>query len=270
MTFSTTDLTPLIGTEIHADVDTLLSGKHAAEIRDILERRGVFTVRRAFLTDEQQLAFAKTIGEIIPSGDKGIVKVSMDERKSQFANYMKGAIYWHIDGATDERPTRASVMGARKLSDVGGETEFANTYAAWDALPEEEKREYEKLRVIHSLEVVQRMVIPEPDYATVQQWQNHVERSHPLVWHHQSGRKSLVLGATASHIEGMDLREGRLLLARLRDWATQRQFVYQHRWTLGDLLVWDNTGTMHRVLPYPIESERMMHRITLTAEEPLV
>jgi alpha-ketoglutarate-dependent taurine dioxygenase len=76
-----------------------------------------------------------------------------------------------------------------------------------------------------------------------------------------------VLGATASHVEGMDREEGTALLCRLREWATQRQFVYQHEWTVGDLVIWDNTGVMHRVLPYPLESARLMTRTSLLGEE---
>jgi alpha-ketoglutarate-dependent taurine dioxygenase len=89
------------------------------------------------------------------------------------------------------------------------------------------------------------------------------------VWTHQSGRKSLVLGSTTSHIEGMTPEAGRALLARLEEWSTQPRFVYRHEWKLGDLLIWDNTGTMHRVLPYAIDSGRMMHRTTLVGEERL-
>jgi alpha-ketoglutarate-dependent taurine dioxygenase len=78
-----------------------------------------------------------------------------------------------------------------------------------------------------------------------------------------------VLGATASHIEGMSLEEGRALLCRIREWTTQPQFVYQHHWHVGDLVIWDNTGVMHRVQPYPLDSGRMMHRTTLVGEEAL-
>jgi alpha-ketoglutarate-dependent taurine dioxygenase len=89
------------------------------------------------------------------------------------------------------------------------------------------------------------------------------------VWTHQSGRKSLLLGATADYVVGMPVEESRALLARLRDWCTQPQYVYRHEWQLGDLLIWDNTGTMHRVLPYADDSGRLMHRTILAGEEPL-
>jgi alpha-ketoglutarate-dependent taurine dioxygenase len=89
------------------------------------------------------------------------------------------------------------------------------------------------------------------------------------VWTHRSGRKSLVLGSTASHIAGMDLREGWALLTRLRDWATQPQFVYRHEWTVGDMVIWDNSGTMHRATHYELSSGRMMHRTQIAGDEPI-
>jgi alpha-ketoglutarate-dependent taurine dioxygenase len=123
--------------------------------------------------------------------------------------------------------------------------------------------------VVHSLEAAQRMVNPEPAYAELKMWQMRPAKSQPLVWKHQSGRKSLVLGATSSHVEGMELDAGRALLCKLLEWSTQRQFVYQHQWQLGDLVIWDNTGTMHRALPYAFDSGRTMHRTTLVGEEAL-
>jgi len=177
---------------------------------------------------------------------------------------------WHIDGSTDDLPTRASLLSARRLSKVGGETEFSNTYAAYDELPEAQKKTLEKLRVIHTIESIQRKIYPSPTQQQIDGWRAYPPKSHPLVWTHRSGRKSLVLGSTASHIEGWEPQEGRALITRLEEWSTQPRFVYRHEWTLGDLLIWDNTGTMHRVLPYAPDSGRMMHRTTLVGEEELV
>ena len=166
-----------------------------------------------------------------------------------------------------EVPILASIMSARRLSPTGGQPEFSNTYAAYDDLPESEKTALEKLKVVHALPASQRFVTPEPSYALWQSWYGRGTRTLPLVWTHRSGRKSLVLGSTASHVVGMDPLEGMDLLVRLRDWATQPHFVYRHEWTLGDLVIWDNTGTMHRALAYPLDSGRMMHRTKLEGEE---
>jgi alpha-ketoglutarate-dependent taurine dioxygenase len=91
----------------------------------------------------------------------------------------------------------------------------------------------------------------------------------PLVWKHLSGRKSLLLGNSAHHVVGMDPLEGKGLLIRLRDWATQPEFVYSHTWKVGDLVMWDNTGSLHRVIPYEVDSKRMLHRTKLEGEEPI-
>jgi alpha-ketoglutarate-dependent taurine dioxygenase len=269
MRFKTIDLTPRIGTEVQTDRETLLNGSKADEIRQILEHRGVITVRGINLSDDELLNFSKTLGEVIPQGDKGVYKVTLDKSENSRAYNLRGAFYWHIDGTTDDIPTRASIMGARRLSQTGGQTEFANTYAAWDDLPDSRKLSIEKLQVVHSIENILRLVYPTPDESQLRDWKEYTPKTHPLVWNHQSGRKSLVLGATSGTIKGMDQCAARTLLTELEEWASQPQFVYRHEWTPGDLIIWDNTGTMHRVLPYAIDSGRMMHRVTLVGEERL-
>jgi len=270
VTLTAINLTPRIGTEIRASRETLLGGAEAAEIRRLLEDRGIIAFRELNFDGEQQVAFAKTLGEVIPQGEKGIYKVTLDKKENMQADYLRGAFYWHIDGSTDDTPTRASLLSARKLAPVGGHTEFANTYAAYDALPEDEKKYLDQIKVVHTIEAVQSLVYPDPTPEQREGWSRYKPKTHPLVWKHQSGRKSLVLGSTASHVEGMDLKDGRALLFRLEQWATQPQFVYQHQWKLGDLVIWDNTGTMHRVTPYDFDSGRMMHRTTLVGEERLM
>lgn len=258
------DLKPQIGTELRADKSDLLSGELGGEIRGLLEQRGVLLFRAIDLTDEEQVQFTKTLGTMA----QDIFKISMDPLENPNFAYTKGAFYWHIDGTMSDVPIFASVMSCRRKSPVGGKTEFCNTYAAYDALPDDEKRQYESLKVVHQFESAQRYVNPEPSYKELKGWQHFKPNVLPLVWNHRSGRKSLVLGATASHVEGMDLRQGQLLLAKLRDWATQEQFVYSHEWTVGDMVMWDNTGTMHRVLAYPEDSGRLMHRTTVQGDEP--
>jgi alpha-ketoglutarate-dependent taurine dioxygenase len=264
------NLTPRIGSEIKVDRTALLKGEYTDRLRDLLEQRGVLLFRQLNLDDGEQVTFAKTLGDVIPQGEKGIYKVTLDRSVTETADYLHGTFYWHIDGAQDDVPTRASLLSARRLSEIGGETQFANTYAAYEDLPESDKRTFKKLKIAHSQEMIQRKVYPNPSEAQVRRWREHKEKLHPLVWTHRSGRKSLVLGLTASHIVGMDAQAGRALIDRLQDWATQSQFVYRHKWTIGDLIIWDNTGVMHRVTPYPADSGRMLHRTTLVGEEALV
>lgn len=265
--FEHTDLTARIGTSIETDSATLLGGTKAAEIRAALEQRGVIAFPKIALGDQEQVAFTRTLGQIVEEGEGNIYKITMDPTENVQAEYLKGAFFWHIDGTMSERPILASIMSARRLSDVGGDTLFSNTYAAYDDLPASEKAVLEKLSVVHMLEVSQRYVTPEPSWETLQDWQQYPPRTLPLVWTHRSGRKSLVLGSTASHVVGMDLREGWALLTRLRDYATQPQFTYRHKWQVGDMVIWDNTGTMHKATPYPLDSGRMMHRTKIEGEE---
>lgn len=261
------DLTPRIGSEIRTDIPTLLSGALSTEIRTLLEQRGVIAFREINLSDEQQVAFTRTLGNIVEEGEGNIYKITMDPTENSKVAYLKGAFFWHIDGTMSETPILASIMSGRRLSPVGGDTDFSNTYAAYDDLPASEKAALDKLKVVHSMEAAQRYVNPEPSWEEMQGWLSYPPRTLPLVWKHRSGRKSLVLGATASHVEGMDLREGQALLTRLRDYATQPPFVYRHQWKVGDLVIWDNTGTMHRATAYPLDSGRMMHRTKLHGEE---
>ena len=270
MTLTTVDLAPRIGTEIRADRTDLIAGAHSAQLRRLLEARGVLVVRDFHLDRDEQLAFAQTIGGVQAIGGNSIFKISLDPAENPGAEYLKGSFYWHIDGSTDDVPNLAAMLNAKTLSPSGGQTLFANTYAAWDDLPDEDKAACASLRAVHSLECAQRMVNPEPSPQELAIWQGRPSKTHPIVWTHKSGRKSLVLGATADYIEDMGIAEGRALLCKLRGWATQPQFVYRHEWELGDLLIWDNTGTMHRVEPYPLDCGRMMHRSTIEGEEALV
>jgi alpha-ketoglutarate-dependent taurine dioxygenase len=270
MSFEVIHLTPRIGSEIKTDVATLLSGSQADAIREILEQRGVVVFRDLPIDDEQQVAIARTLGAIPDNeGENGIYKISLDRGVNAKADYLKGSLMWHADGSLQPYPNLGALLRPIKLSTTGGDTEFCNTYAAYDDLPEGEKSALAELRVVHSAEKSQYYVNPEMSYEEVKMWQQVPNKSLPLVWTHRSGRKSLLLGSTADYVEGLSVEESRALLARLRDWATQPQFVYHHEWRLGDLLIWDNTGTMHRALPYPLDSGRLMHRTILAGEEPL-
>ena len=109
---------------------------------------------------------------------------------------------------------------------------------------------------------------PEPTIDHLRRMMRLGDKELPLVWTHQSGRKSLVLGCTARHVVDMDYRKSAELLVRLRDWATRPEFVYRHQWSVGDLVMWDNTGTMHRAMPYNPDSGRLLTRTKLEGEEP--
>ena len=263
------EIKPEIGSRILAGKSELLSGELAGEIRRLLEERGVLIFPQIDFTGEEQVAFTRTLGQYAPDTPGGeVLKLSYDPATNASSEYLKGSFFWHFDGYMNEVPILASILCAKILSSTGGETEFSNTYAAYDALPDEHKLRLEDLRAVHAMAAAQLSVEPEPSYETFRQWLAIPHNELPLVWKHRSGRKSLVIGNSAVNIVGMDPLEGLELLIFLRDWATQERFRYTHIWSIGDVVMWDNTGTLHRARPYPLDSGRMMHRTKLAGEEP--
>jgi alpha-ketoglutarate-dependent taurine dioxygenase len=262
-------LKPMIGAEVLADKAVLLGGKHASEIRDMLEAHGVLVFPQTHFDEAEHIAFTRTLGIYEPDLPGGeATSISLDPEGGASAQYTKASLFWHFDGYFNLVPVLASIMRPIVLSDVGGDTEFCNTYAAWEHLPSARKEQLEGLRAVHALAAAQLAVEPEPDYATFQQWQGVASSTLPLVWQHRSGRNSLVIGNTAVGVLGMDPLESLELLVWLRDWATQERFTYRHRWSSGDLVMWDNTGTLHRATPYDPASGRLMRRTKLAGEEP--
>lgn len=267
MTFTATELTPLIGSRVEADKARLLDGSLAQPLRRLLEARGVLAFPRIGMSDEEQRTFAATLGQPTDQGERGLHKISLDEKVTATAKYLKGTVLWHFDGWNDPVPARGTILTAHVLSASGGQTEFSNTYAAYDQLPEETKARIAGLKVAHTMMGTQRGVHEVVSAEMEADWQGFAIYRHPLVWTHRSGRKSLLLGSSADWIEGMGRPESDALLAELKAWASQPRYVYRHEWQVGDMIVWDNCGVLHRVEPYPMDSGRVMHRVTLEGEE---
>jgi alpha-ketoglutarate-dependent taurine dioxygenase len=274
MVLSTSEIRPRIGSVIHADKAALLSGEHAEVIRELLEQRGVLVFPKICFTDDEQVAFTETLGTLATErkGEK-LFDVTLDKTVNKQGDYLKGSLYWHLDGTMNDVPILASLLLCKALGNPGeGDTEFCNTYAAYEDyvadLPDEDGAALDDLRVTHSTWTTLLYYEPEPKLEILQQMMSIGERDLPLVWTHRSGRKSLVLGCTAGHVVGMDRRKSIELLVRLREWATKPQFVYRHQWSVGDLVIWDNTGTMHRATPYDPTSGRLLQRTKLAGEEP--
>lgn len=272
-------LTTSVGAEVcGVDPDRLASDSGlGAAILDALEDNGVLVFHDLHLEPEAQVAFSQRLGEIDRSADghhpvSGIYPITLDQSKNKAAEYLKATFDWHIDGCTplhDECPQKATVLSALQVAARGGETEFANSYAAYDTLEDSEKERYQGLRVVHSLEASQRRVYPDPTPEQLQRWQSRPTHENPLVWTHRSGRKSLVLGASADYIVGMDRDEGRALLAELLEHATTPDKVYSHKWSVGDTVIWDNQGVLHRAATYEPNSPRHMLRTTVLGDEPI-
>jgi alpha-ketoglutarate-dependent taurine dioxygenase len=265
------EVKPKIGSRILNSKEELLSGELAREIRELLEARGVLVFPKINFTDEEQIAFTKTLGNYAPEGADGApTKITLDVKENPAAaEYLKGSLYWHIDGTRNDVPILASLLSCKVPSPKGtGNTGFSNTYAAYEALSDEQKAEYEDLRVVHGPWASLFYYEPEPSLAKLKIMQGIGEKTLPLVWTHKSGRKSLVLGCTCHHVIDVPYGKSAEIIHGLRDWATGPDFTYSHEWEVGDLVMWDNTGTMHRAEWYDPTCGRMMHRTKLEGEEP--
>ena len=272
-------LTASVGAEVTGlDPDALAADDAlGAAVLHALEDNGVLVFPELGLQPEAQVAFCRKLGEIDHSSDghhpvAGIYPVTLDKSKNASAAYLRATFDWHIDGCTptnDEPPQKATVLSAKQVAERGGETEFANSYAAYEAFSDDEKRRFGALRVVHSLEASQRRINPDPAPELVAKWRSRPTHEHPLVWTHRSGRRSLVRGASADYVVGMDLDEGRALLAELLDRATAPHLVYSHSWSVGDTVIWDNNGVLHRAAPYDPDSPREMLRTTVLGDEPI-
>lgn len=270
---------PHIGGIVHVTKEHLLDDATIAAVREALEDRGVLVFPRINLTDKEQLALTDKLGTRVnftkkapgsgAGDDPDVYAITLDKKINTQPEYVLGTFFWHIDGVTINQPLpKATLLTARKLSPVGGQTEFASTYAAYANLPEVDKNAIESLKVVHRMEASMRPVFDDLSEENLAKWRGMSEvMVHPLVWTHASGRKSLVIGSHADSILGQPIAHGRSLLVRLQEWAAQPAFSYRHYWSEGDLVIWDNCGCMHRVVPYDESSGRRMHRTTIAGEE---
>jgi alpha-ketoglutarate-dependent taurine dioxygenase len=263
------DIKPNIGSRVMNTKRELLSGALSRKLRELIEQRGVLVFPEIHFTDEEQLAFTRTLGTCLTEIQGAeVFKISLDKQYNAKADYLKGSLFWHIDGTMNRVPIGAAILTSKVLPTWGGNTEFCNTYAAYEALPAARKQEIDKLRVVHSMWNTQLYHCPEPTLAELEEWMAMGEIELPLVWKHRSGRKSLVLGNTAQSVIGMQPKESAKTLHGLREWATGEPFHYAHVWKVGDAVMWDNTGTMHRAMPYDPDCGRLLHRTKLAGEEP--
>lgn len=259
---------------VGVDLDRLLSDDALPQwTLEALDANGVLVFRDLHIDDATQVAFSKRLGRVETFRNDPvhpeIFRVTLDPTKNASAPYLKGTFAWHIDGLTEDIPIMATLLSAHAIATSGGETEFASTYQAYDDLTDEEKQEFESIRVVHTIEASQRIHNPDPTPEEVKVWRTRPAKEHPLIWKHLSGRRSLVLGATASHLVGREFDEGRAFLDELLARATGAGRVYRHEWKVGDMVIWDNRGVLHRACPYDPSSPRDMHRTTLFGDEPV-
>jgi alpha-ketoglutarate-dependent taurine dioxygenase len=269
---------PKVGARIHAAPADLRDPAVIQRCLEVLEQQAVIVFPRINLSNEEQLAFTDALGARVnftttsQTGDldyPDVYTVTLDPKLNQNPEAVHGTFFWHMDGVLfGIVQPKASLLSARAVSAKGGQTEFASTYAAYEALSDAEKTEMEGLVVEHSRAAILKQTVDVPTPEDLQRWDSIGRHRHLLVKTQPSGRKSLIIGLSANSVVDMPVYEGRALLARLQDWAAQPEFVYRHQWEVGDLVVWDNCGALHRVIPYPADSGRKMHRTSVAGAAP--
>lgn len=278
-TLSIDQITPHLGAYVNISADHLMDEGIPEKCLQALNQYGVLVFPKLFADDEALVAFTNTMGdmEAIRSGvsgskanELGIYVVSLDKDDKTQYEYVAGNDYWHMDGTSYNVPGKATALKCEEPPSSGGDTEFANLFAAYDALSEERKEQLKNLRVVHCLEAVGKKMYEKPLEEDYVRWNKFFPPTeHPLVWKQQDGRTSMVIGSTALRIVGMSDEEGYALLQELMDWCTQEKFTYRHKWNKGDLVIWNNPGLLHRSHPYSKESGRKMHRTTVKGSEPI-
>lgn len=261
------------------DLRQPLDATGAAEIEKAMDRFAVLVFRDQMLEEEAQLAFTRWFGPI----DKGL-NAALPRHKSRFRNpelidisnvaeddslrkrddrRMLGNLanqLWHSDSSFKSPPAKYSILNARVVPSGGGDTEWCDERAAYDALPEATKAQIDGLVgehfALHSRRLLADLEFTEEEKKALPpvRW--------PLVRAHPSGRKTLFIGVHVTQILGMTIGEGRLLLQELLEHATQAQFVYRHRWHVGDVVMWDNRCTLHRGRRYDLSQRRELRRST--------
>ncbi|SRR5581483_2715627 len=270
------------------DIAKPLTPAEVAAIHRGMDQYAVLIFRRQPIDDAQQLAFTRSLGEIEEAIATGLRKPheqrlpntfadvsNLDKDNKPFARddrrrlFSLGNQLWHSDSSFKVVPAKYSLLHARSVVSKGGNTEFADMRAAYDALDAETKAEIEDLVCEHS-QIYSRQILgftefTDEERARMAPVRQRLVRTHPV-----TGRKSLFLSSHAGTIVGWPVPEARAFLRNLTEAATQREFVYAHKWQLGDLVMWDNRQTMHRARPYPANEARDMRRTTIAGDGPTV
>jgi alpha-ketoglutarate-dependent 2,4-dichlorophenoxyacetate dioxygenase len=265
------------------DLRQPLSAEQVAAVHRGMDEFGVLVFHDQPIDDDQQLGFSRSLGPLeqatgdiaapqdrrmsmdlndISNLDKHNKVLARDDRRRLFG---LGNMLWHSDSSFKDVPAKYSLLSARKIPPTGGNTEFADMRAAYDALDAETKREVQDLICRHS-QIFSRGILGFTDFTDAEREKWAPVRQRLVRRHPSSGRLSLYLASHAGEIEGWPVPEARAFLRDLTEHATQRQFVYAHVWKSHDLVMWDNRATMHRARRYDHTEVRDMRRTTLTNE----
>ena len=275
-----------VGEVSGVDLTGALTRDDIAAIEAAIAEYAVLVFRDQRITDDQQLTFSRCFGELEETRGTGISKPGEQRLHPAFADvsnldvdntvlardnrrrlYSLGNMLWHSDSSFKPIPAAYSLLSGRVVVEQGGETEFADMRAAYDALDDETKVEIEDLVCEHSLIYSRELLgfgdLTDAERATMRPVRQALTRTHPV-----SGRKSIYLASHIGKIIGWPVPEARAFIRDLTEHATQRRFVYSHRWKPFDLVMWDNRSTMHRARRYDASKVRDMRRTTVAGSAP--
>jgi alpha-ketoglutarate-dependent taurine dioxygenase len=270
MAFQVTDLSPYVGAEVEADLGTLLSGDEGSTFQNLLLSKGVLLFRNVEVDDDQLLTFARTLGVVRKERHNPVNSVHFTKSGQSLQQaYMHLTFYWHVDSTYEDDPPLGAILVPRTLpADGGGDTEFVSTCAAYEALSDADRALIENLEVVHTVASSGSKVEADLPDEFRESWAHFPERILPMVRpQYRTGRKALILGSSADHVVGMDPAESTALIKRLSAHLVRPSTVLRHEWRMGDVLIWDNSSTMHRALAYQQDSGRKHARVQFYADE---
>jgi alpha-ketoglutarate-dependent 2,4-dichlorophenoxyacetate dioxygenase len=282
MGISVEPLQPNIGGRVTGvDLTKPLSPQEAEQIEAAMDRYAMLVFHNQPVTDDQQKAFSQNFGplenakggNVTKPGDKRLAEglndvsnlgkdgkpLAKDSRQHLFNI---GNMLWHSDSSFRAVPAKYSILSARVVNPVGGNTEFANMRAAHDALDEATQTEIDDMICEHSL-MHSRGQLGFLEFTDEERQMFKPVRQRLVRRHPSTGAQALYLSSHAGAILGMEVPAARIILSDLTEHATQPQFVYVHKWQVGDLIMWDNQQTMHRVRRYDERQPRDMRRTTV-------
>jgi alpha-ketoglutarate-dependent 2,4-dichlorophenoxyacetate dioxygenase len=286
-TVTTRQVGPCFAAEMEGlDLSRALTPEEVAAVHAGMDEYAVLIFHDQRIDDDQQLAFTRSLGDIehaigtslrapdeyrlpttfadVSNLDQHNRVFARDDRRRLFAI---GNRLWHSDSSFKVTPAKYSLLHARSIPSKGGNTEFADMRAAYDALDAETRTEIDGLVCEHS-QIFSRQQLGFTDFTEEERERFKPVRQVLVRTHPSTGRKSLYLSSHAGTIVGWPMPEARSFLRDLVEHATQREFVYSHKWRVGDLVMWDNRRTMHRARPFPAHEPRDMRRTTLMGDGP--
>jgi alpha-ketoglutarate-dependent 2,4-dichlorophenoxyacetate dioxygenase len=289
MSLSIRQIHPVFVGEVSGvDLTGPLSRDEVAAIDAGMDRHAVLVFHDQTLTDEQQMAFSRNFGALeesrggnitrpedrrLQAGMADVSNLGRDgqplDRASRQRLFNLGNMLWHSDSSFRAIPAKYSLLSARVVNPAGGNTEFADMRAAYDALDPATRALIEDLVCEHSL-MYSRGSLGMVDYSDEERAMFRPVRQRLVRTHPVTGRRSLYLSSHAGAIVGMPTPEARILLRDLTEHATQPRFTYVHTWRPWDFVMWDNRQTMHRVRRYDESLPRDMRRTTVAGDAPTV